>query len=75
MEEESKTKFSMNVEFSFAFKTLKYIKKATLTKQKAHRIINVTFRWNEEKREKTLMEHAVFAPAESREVFDFRDNF
>lgn len=21
------------------------------------------------------MEHAVFAPAESREVFDFRDNF
>ena len=27
MEEESKTKFSMNVEFSFAFKTEKLIKK------------------------------------------------
>ncbi|RGC71454.1 hypothetical protein DW655_12695 [Lachnospiraceae bacterium AM23-2LB] len=52
--------------------TLKYIKKATLTKQKAHRIINVTFRWNEEKREKILMEHAVFAPAESRRLLGFQ---
>lgn len=54
---------------------IKIHQESDIDKAKAHRIINVTFRWNEEKREKTLMEHAVFAPAESREVFDFRDNF
>lgn len=56
----------------FCIQTLKYIKKVTLTKQNAHRIINVTFRWNEEKREKTLIENAVFAPAESRKLLGFQ---
>ena len=48
------TAYSVVATWKYCIQTLKYIKKATLTKQKAHRIINVTFRWNEEKRERAF---------------------